>query len=1214
MFGNLFQNLFGKNPPHQVHQPSTRTARLPFNELDRFRQGLAEQARQYVITGEPSGTPGEVSAAVTAQTFAHSFQNDLRKLAHGFGKNPEGLVRLVRLQKALGGTTPSHGNTPHLDTVPEDVLRLFALFSNSGIPQGLEVPTTADDVVAATHLLGGSEADFVTYLLPKGRYDSGVAITGLTQASDDRPAYRDRVSPDIVIDAISRTNATFRTLALQQFRSKSADASPAFLDFLFEQFEESSEKLREAARARLGAYDAEIVEEKALARLDGGKATLRASMVSILGRIGTPSAVAALEARRSVEKTQSVLNAIDAFLAAPVSEGEAPSGGYLDIFGATVTIPEREKPVDDGRRPLGKDFLQRMKAHEAEVNQSEQESYEKVLAYRKTHGHKNNPPEQPKPASFAQAWFDALNATAKQETRLHVPWRHSQPIYATISTVLDELPLRRVIELSMNRGHGLASILNYGSDPLSAHVAGKLHSGELALSQVLQIAEDRQIPVNYEKDRLDNPITARFIRSQLAQDRYGREAAFFPDMWEVAATQIPMLADALPPRNVDIKTNLRALEIAATFPSLPQALLQPVLMAAIDERPRLQRPAQRLLVDAPNIDDLLITLLDDKKQGVRANAARFLAKRGSDAALPALVKRLKREKSDVARADLISAVSLLGGDTQPYLGKEALLKEARTLVSKLPDAKYTWLDLNTAPQLVWSDGKAADPVLLDAWLRLALKLKSPMGSPLFKLYFEQLTPESAATVSDWVLESWIAFDTYQPGGDELRTRAEEQAKVAAGTYKYMNYDQWVAHFLRTMRATYVNSAADSKGLLALAHFATPSQSATRIAAYLKKHGRRVSQAKSLVETLFGMGTKDAVQVLVATATRFRQRTVRELAETLVKDLADARGWTEDALADRSVPTGGFEDDGILHLPVGEEEKPYLARLGNDLSVKLYNPDGKEVKSIPTGKDENTKASKALLSAAKKTIKTATAQQSARFYEAMLTPRVWELEDWQNDLTRHPILNRLIERLIWRGLDKNGAPVATLRLTPEGELLNADGDEVDLKGIVKLDLAHTAHLAEADCAAWRQHLKDFEVTPLFEQVSRPVRTLDEEQKRGYRLDDREGWLMTTFKLRSAAKKLGYERGVIEDGGGFSTYRKEFRSAQIWADLKFTGSYVGEEDVDAALEYMQFSDIAVNGRVLTLGKVPPLLLSEVWNDLHEIAKVGAYDPDWRKKGLY
>ena len=150
---------------------------------------------------------------------------------------------------------------------------------------------------------------------------------------------------------------------------------------------------------------------------------------------------------------------------------------------------------------------------------------------------------------------------------------------------------------------------------------------------------------------------------------------FLPDaIWEVAAQNLPQLIEALPPRSTDRKTIENALEIVEKFPSVPQVLVQPLIFAAIDERGKIGARAQKLLQDVAGIDDQLIALLTDKRQGVRANAARLLAARGAETALPAMAKRLKTEKSDLARAELISAISTLGGDTEPYLGAAAQRK------------------------------------------------------------------------------------------------------------------------------------------------------------------------------------------------------------------------------------------------------------------------------------------------------------------------------------------------------------------------------------------------------------------------------------------------------------------------------------------------------------------------------------------------------------
>ena len=528
----------------------------------------------------------------------------------------------------------------------------------------------------------------------------------------------------------------------------------------------------------------------------------------------------------------------------------------------------------------------------------------------------------------------------------------------------------------------------------------------------------------------------------------------------------------------------------------------------------------------------------------------------------------------------------LGGDTAPYLSRKVLEAEAQKLVAKLPDGKMGWLDLRAAPQLVWADGTEAAPAMLDAWARLALKLNTPAGSPLLTLYLQQLTEASVRAVADWLLDAWIGYDTAGVSGSSRGRR------------------------------DYMNSAAEAKGLLALTLMATPAKACMRIAAYLKGHGRRVPQAKALVETLYGAGTRDAVQVLVATATRFKQRTVRQLAETLVAELAETRNWSEDELADRSVPTGGFDEDGRLSLLVGEAEKDYTALLAEDLSITFQNPDGRPVKSLPAGSDEATKEAKAQVSAAKKAIKAAMTQQSERLYEAMVRPRNWALADWRADVLAHPVLMRMAVRLVWRGLDAEGQMLCAFRPTLEGDLYAAEGDDADLSDVDRIDLAHTANLPEDQRNAWLQHLSDFEVDPLFAQLSRPVRDLPEEMRNQTRISDREGWLTTTYKLAPRAKKFGYERGAAGDGGGYDALSKTFRSAGITAHIGFTGSYMGAQDLPAAITslYFTYTSQGTYARGVPLQKVPPMLLSEVWNDYHEVAEIGAFDPDWTTKRYY
>lgn len=1236
MLGKLVKGLLSsgttKTPQTQgganVVQPQQSDP--PFAVLNKSQRGLGDIALSYIDTGEHEEVLPQIKAVADnlRQTIFGPQRTAIEQLVWQFGGRPEALWRYAQVVRSLDLTVvvPST-NLPHRAHVSDPVVHFLDWIVNARTRKLDDQSTKVADFLCAIERLGGNAADLVSYSIPiaRGHRQRRLEMDVNTIGWEVLPV-------TAFSEALSKCDAKTRTLALRDFKNMPQIKDPSFLSFIFVQFEEGAKGVRDAARELLQLHDKEATHKKAVELLGSKKASAREAAVQVFGWLGTEQALSVLETHKETEKSTSVLTAIEVFVRAPAAVETEVADGYIDVFGDHIKPPEYPPLIDDESKPAGDDFMARMRAFEAQADEEEAARYKSRVEGWEKHGKKNSPPEKPKPQRFSKAWQTVLNTTASEAAKdgyprvPYLPYRQAEKLTPVVDTVIAQMPLARVLALACCEASALSSILSHPYQPFCIATKEAVLDGRIGVRQVLDSARAAALVAGHGSDQRsgeEDDYERRFLISQLPNrnNYWSRHSEMVPGVWEIAAGHLDMLISALPPLGSDVHQAVGALKMIGDFPTLPRALVQPLLFCAVDPKPRLRKPAQSMLRDVPGLDEQLIAMLSDKRQDVRANAASFLSERGAKDALPALVKRLKTEKSEKARAQMISALATLGGDTSHYLGKAALLKEAEAFVAKLPNDKIGWLSLEQAPRLIWADGTPADMVLADGWLRLAVKLKSPMGTPLFNLYLSQMTPESAIGFCDWVLLSWVGYDIHQPSEAEMKQAAHEKAKqTIASPNNWLVQQGWTQEqleqmYLGTMRGDYLNSGSDSKGILALTHMATPTSAAQKIASYLKNHGRRVAQAKSLVETLFGMGTPEAVQVLVATANRFKQRSVRELAETLVADIAEARGWSEDELADRSIPTGGFEEDGVMQLEVGEQGKIYTARLADDLSVQLFNPDGKPVKAIPAGKDAGTKESKALLSAAKKTIKTVTAQQQARLYDAMISSRTWPIQGWQDDLGTHPIMQRLIERVIWRGLDAEGTLVTTFRPTSEGEFLNADGDDVDLTTIERVDLAHTANLEEADRDAWLTHLKDFEVAPLFPQVSRPVRTLSEDQEKSARLDDREGWMMTTFRLRGAAKKAGYDRGPAEDGGSFSTYKKEFRGAGLTAYLHFSGSYAGgEEDVACALHHMAFTTGDQYRGAVRLSKVPPLLLSEVWNDMHEIAKVGAYDEDWQKKTYY
>jgi hypothetical protein len=86
----------------------------------------------------------------------------------------------------------------------------------------------------------------------------------------------------------------------------------------------------------------------------------------------------------------------------------------------------------------------------------------------------------------------------------------------------------------------------------------------------------------------------------------------------------------------------------------------------------------------------------------------------------------------------------------------------------------------------------------------------------------------------------------------------------------------------------------------------------------------------------------------------------------------------------------------------------------------------------------------------------------------------------------------------------------------------------------------------------------------------------------------------------------------------TYEKRFPTLGLVVVIEFTGNPLPEENRTVALLNLRFEGASAGAGErarLALGKVPPVLLSECYNDLRLIAADGTgFDPDWQKKSEY
>jgi hypothetical protein len=154
--------------------------------------------------------------------------------------------------------------------------------------------------------------------------------------------------------------------------------------------------------------------------------------------------------------------------------------------------------------------------------------------------------------------------------------------------------------------------------------------------------------------------------------------------------------------------------------------------------------------------------------------------------------------------------------------------------------------------------------------------------------------------------------------------------------------------------------------------------------------------------------------------------------------------------------------------------------------------------------------------------------------------------------------------------------------------------------------------------WQQHLVDYEIQSLFQQLGKGSYALPEGKQKQDTITDFEGHLLESFALRGRALKLGYTRGPAEDGGWFYLYQKNFPTLGMKAQIEFTGGPLPEENRTVALKSLSFAsnkESAGYGASMPLSKVPKILLSECYNDLRLLSAAGTgFDPEWEKKSEY
>lgn len=325
-----------------------------------------------------------------------------------------------------------------------------------------------------------------------------------------------------------------------------------------------------------------------------------------------------------------------------------------------------------------------------------------------------------------------------------------------------------------------------------------------------------------------------------------------------------------------------AMRVAAMMPKLPRDIESAMWSIALGESKTDRPAARRALQTAENRLERSLEALGDGRQAIRVAAAEMLAELGDKSAVEPLKKSLKKEKLEIVKGSLLQAIEQLGGDVDEFLGRRKQLLDAQKGLEKKRPKGMEWVPLETLPCVRWADDdKPVAKQILEWWVVQSVQFKLPICGAILRRSMAMCRKDDSAALAKYLLSAWMAYDTKTPTREEVVAEATRKAAQQWNSA----HAQWIRDFYKTeeklrdqlatqMENTFLQSAIDQKGLLAVVAAAGDAPCVKAIERYIRKyHGHRLAQSKALLETLGWIEDASAAQLLLSLGNRFRTKAI-----------------------------------------------------------------------------------------------------------------------------------------------------------------------------------------------------------------------------------------------------------------------------------------------------------------------------------------------------
>ena len=348
----------------------------------------------------------------------------------------------------------------------------------------------------------------------------------------------------------------------------------------------------------------------------------------------------------------------------------------------------------------------------------------------------------------------------------------------------------------------------------------------------------------------------------------------------------------------------------------------------------------------------------------------------------------------------------------------------------------------------------------------------------------------------------------------------------------------------------------------------------------------------------------ALLIVDGIARKFKFKQVKAAAGKALESAAEQLGITSEELADRIVPSLGFDENMERSFDYGE--RTFKVTITPELEIEIFDETGKKLKNMPApGKrddEQKAKASYEEFKQMKKQMKMTVTSQKMRLEQALSTGREWSVEAWKNLFVKNPVMHQFAIGLIW-GIYEDRKLTRSFRYMEDGSFNTQDEEEYELPAEGKIGLVHPVELDVEGKKAWQEQLEDYEITQPVEQIKRPVYCITKEEENSQSLERFSGCIINDLSLGGKLLGAGWYRGSVTDGGGFDTYYREDAETGLGVELHFSGSFVGGGNEEVTVYDARFYkagdvkrgsyvyDEADKEKAWFLKDIPPRYFSEV-----------------------